>query len=66
MTPKEESYRVVFEQNGLHLFLRHLPASAPVQDGKIVLFVQGATFPSGLAAAFPFGGRSWMQDLTQT
>ena len=65
MTPREESYCVVFEQNGLHLFLRHLPASAPVQHGKIVLFVQGATFPSGLAAAFPFGGRSWMQDLTQ-
>jgi branched-chain amino acid transport system substrate-binding protein len=62
---KEESFPVVFEQDGLHLFLRHLPASDSKPNGKIVLFVHGATFPSGLAAAFPFGGRSWMQDLSQ-
>jgi pimeloyl-ACP methyl ester carboxylesterase len=28
-----------------------------------VLFVHGATFPSALAADFPFGGRSWMERL---
>jgi pimeloyl-ACP methyl ester carboxylesterase len=63
--PKEETFRVLFEQNGLHLFLRHLPAADSTRGTKVVLFVHGATFPSGLAAAFPFGGRSWMQDLSQ-
>jgi pimeloyl-ACP methyl ester carboxylesterase len=63
--PKEESFRVSFEQNGLHLFLRHLRAADSTPNGKIVLFVHGATFPSGLAAAFPFSGRTWMQDLSQ-
>jgi pimeloyl-ACP methyl ester carboxylesterase len=64
--PKEESFRVPFERNGLHLFIRHLRAGGSASNGKIVLFVHGATFPSGLASAFPFGGRSWMQDLSQT
>jgi pimeloyl-ACP methyl ester carboxylesterase len=63
--PKEESFRVPFERNGLHLFLRRLPAANSTPNGKIVLFIHGATFPSGLAAAFPFGGRTWMQDLSQ-
>jgi pimeloyl-ACP methyl ester carboxylesterase len=61
----EEDFRVPFGTEGLRLFLRHLPA-APAATGEIrsVLFVHGATFPSALAAAFPFGGRSWMQDLS--
>ena len=62
---KEETFRVLFEQNGLQIFLRHLPTANPMPTPKIVLFVHGATFPSGLAAAFPFGGRSWMEDLSQ-
>jgi pimeloyl-ACP methyl ester carboxylesterase len=64
-TVVEEDFRVPFGTEGLHLFLRHLPA-APGAAGraKSVLFVHGATFPSALAAAFPFGGRSWMQDLS--
>lgn len=64
-TVVEEDFRVPFGTQGLHLFLRHLPA-APGAAGraKSVLFVHGATFPSALAAAFPFGGRSWMQDLS--
>jgi len=64
--PKEERFRVLFEQNGLHLFLRHLPAADSEPNGNTVLFVHGATFPSGLAAAFPFGERSWMEDLSWT
>jgi len=32
-------------------------------DASPVLFVHGATFPSALAADFPFGGVSWMETL---
>jgi pimeloyl-ACP methyl ester carboxylesterase len=61
----EEDFRIPFGTTGLQLFLRHLPA-APGRVGRTrsVLFVHGATFPSALAAAFPFGGHSWMQDLS--
>jgi len=38
---------------------------ATTDGAKSVLFVHGATFPSALAAAFPFGGHSWMEDLSR-
>jgi branched-chain amino acid transport system substrate-binding protein len=60
----EEDFLVPFGQSGLRLFLRHLPANQGGANQRVVLFVHGATFPSGLAAAFPFGGHSWMQDLS--
>jgi len=61
----EEKFLVPFGTSGLRLFLRHLPPSRPIAEStKVVLFIHGATFPSGLAAAFPFGGRSWMEDLS--
>jgi pimeloyl-ACP methyl ester carboxylesterase len=47
------------------LFLRHRAASARGGgDGRMVLFVHGATFPSAVAAGWrPGGGPSWMDDL---
>lgn len=68
--PSEEHFLIPFGTQGLRLFVRHLPpAQAPAPkgaaaDSKTVLLVHGATFPSALAAAFPFGGYSWMQDLS--
>lgn len=61
----EESFRIPFGTSGLRLFLRHLPPARPIaESNKVILFIHGATFPSGLAAAFPFGGHSWMEDLS--
>jgi branched-chain amino acid transport system substrate-binding protein len=61
----EETFLVPFGTSGRRLFLRHLPPSQHATESKkVVLFVHGATFPSGLAAAFPFGGHSWMESLS--
>lgn len=51
----------------LHLSLRHLPPAdgKPAAEGRLALFVHGATFPSALAAGFRFDGRSWMDDLSE-
>jgi branched-chain amino acid transport system substrate-binding protein len=65
-TVGEEHFLVPFGTSGLRLFLRHLPSTrAATEVTKSVLFVHGASFPSGLAAAFSFGGHSWMEDLSQ-
>jgi branched-chain amino acid transport system substrate-binding protein len=62
----EETFLVPFGTGGLRLFLRHLPPSQHATESKqVVLFVHGASFPSGLAAAFPFGGHSWMENLSE-
>jgi len=48
----------------LRVALRHLaPARGPLAGRAPVLLVHGATFPSGLAAAYRLRGRSWMDDL---
>ena len=61
----EETFLIPFGPSGLRLFLRHLPRShATTEKSKAVLLVHGATFPSALAAAFPFGGHSWMEHLS--
>ncbi|MBS0420296.1 MAG: alpha/beta fold hydrolase [Proteobacteria bacterium] len=65
-TAGEEHFLIPFEAGGLRLFLRHLPPLHGSTAGtKSVLFVHGATFPSALAAAYPFGGHSWMEDLAR-
>ncbi len=51
---------------GLGLFVRHRPAVAGTTDQTMppaVLYVHGATFPSGLSVAYPFHGRSWAGEL---
>ncbi len=47
------------------LALRHLAPTdnTPRQTGGIVLYIHGATFPSGLAVGYRFDGWSWMDDL---
>jgi len=47
---------------GVDLFVRRLPALASRRGqaaSPAVLYVHGATFPSGLSVAYPFDGRSW-------
>jgi pimeloyl-ACP methyl ester carboxylesterase len=62
----EETFLVPFGTSRLRLFLRHLPPSQhATENKKVVLFVHGASFPSGLAAAFPVGGHSWMEYLSR-
>jgi len=62
---REEQFRIEGDPKSLTLFLRHLPAANGGMHalGRTVLFVHGATFPSALAAAYKFGGRSWMDEL---
>ena len=46
----------------LKLFMRHQAPTGP-RRGPPVLIIHGATFPSGNAAAWKIGGRSWMDEL---
>jgi pimeloyl-ACP methyl ester carboxylesterase len=50
---------------GLSISLRRRRAAAGASRRSPVLFVHGATFPSALAADFPFGGRSCMEALAE-
>jgi len=57
-----ESIRIPSGIGTLNLFLRHV-GTADARQGPPVLILHGATFPSGNAAAWKIGGRSWMDDL---
>ena len=46
---------------GLSLFLRYLPPAE--QTGRVVLYVHGGTFASGVSIAQRFDGRSWRDEL---
>ncbi len=51
---------------GVDLFVRRFPALASRRGqaaSPAVLYVHGATFPSGLSVAYPFDGRSWAGEL---
>ena len=62
--PKEFDDRwIVDAASGLHLYLRHLPPTGKA-NRRTVLFIHGASFPSGLAAGYRFKGYSWMDDLS--
>ncbi len=64
LDPREEQFRIASPIDGLHLFLRFLPAARARADApKVVLYVHGATFPSALSIAHRFDGRSWRDDL---
>jgi pimeloyl-ACP methyl ester carboxylesterase len=61
-SPAEETFRIEGAPASLRLLLRHR-APASRGGGPTVLLVHGATFPSAVAAAYPLGGLSWMEDL---
>jgi pimeloyl-ACP methyl ester carboxylesterase len=54
----EEVTRLTGTRGEPALLVRHAPA-----DGPSVLYIHGATFPSGLSVAYRIDGRSWMDDL---
>jgi pimeloyl-ACP methyl ester carboxylesterase len=62
---REQHFRIPSSVDGLRLFLRYLP---PPRDSmrdsaRIVLYVHGGTFPSGLSIAHRCDGRSWRDEL---
>ncbi len=64
LDPREKHFRVPGPHPELSLFLRTLapePATPPL--GRTVLYVHGGTFPSALAIAHRFDGRSWRDEL---
>ncbi len=64
LDPREEHVRIPGDRAGLRLFLRHLPPRpAAAGKPKVVLYVHGGTFPSALAIAHRFDGRSWRDEL---
>jgi len=64
LDPREEHFRIPSPISGLRLFLRYLPpVPPPAGPPKVVLYVHGGTFPSALAFAHRFDGRSWRDTL---
>jgi pimeloyl-ACP methyl ester carboxylesterase len=69
LDPNEQQFRIVSPHDGMSLFLRYLPAaSLPAAShgglsDRVVLYVHGGTFPSGLSIAHRFDGRSWRDEL---
>jgi len=62
LDPREEHFTIPGPHEGLSIFVRRL---APVTQGptRAVLYVHGATFPSGLSIAHRFNGLSWRDAL---
>lgn len=70
--PRETHIRLLGEKGEPELFLRHLPPEHDISAPHAVrtpmppvLYVHGATFPSGLSVAFKFDGISWMDELSR-
>jgi pimeloyl-ACP methyl ester carboxylesterase len=64
LDPREEHFRIPGPRDGAALFLRYLPAErTEFAPRRAVLYVHGATFPSGLSIAHRFDGRSWRDAL---
>lgn len=62
LDPREETFLVDSDHNGLRLFLRRL-APRNVSRRPPVLYLHGATFPSALSIAYRFKGQSWRDAL---
>jgi pimeloyl-ACP methyl ester carboxylesterase len=61
---REEHFSIPGPREGMTLFLRRLSTSVQhVRRRSPVLYVHGATFPSGLSIAHRFSGRSWRDEL---
>ena len=58
----EEHFLIPGSRPDMRLFLRRLAASSG-SAGPAVLYVHGATFPSGLSIAHRFDGRAWRDAL---
>jgi hypothetical protein len=59
LDPREEHVHIPSPHARLSLFLRYLPPAHDVSLGdRVVLYVHGGTFPSGLSIAHRFDGRS--------
>ena len=65
LDPREQHARIPGPVAGLELFARALPASQRSRGRKVVLYVHGGTFPSGLSIAHRFDGRSWRDELVE-
>lgn len=64
LDPHEEHVRIPSPHEGMSLFLRYLPPTREMSPrGRVVLYVHGGTFPSGLSVAHRFDGRSWRDAL---
>jgi pimeloyl-ACP methyl ester carboxylesterase len=64
LDPREEHFQIPGPSQGMSLFLRFLPAAdTNFSPRRAVLYVHGATFPSGLSIAHRLGGRSWRDAL---
>lgn len=60
----EQHFFIPGPKAGLRLFLRLLKSkSVDIRARRCVLYVHGATFPSGLSIAHRFDGRSWRDAL---
>ena len=62
LAAEEERFFIDGPRAGPRLFLRRLGASSGAAR-RAVLYVHGATFPSGLSIAHRFDGRSWRDAL---
>jgi pimeloyl-ACP methyl ester carboxylesterase len=60
---REQHYWIAGPRVGLRLFLRRLHSSSAGSCARPVLYVHGATFPSGLSIAHRFDGFSWRDAL---
>jgi pimeloyl-ACP methyl ester carboxylesterase len=66
LDPREDHFWTAAPQAGLELFLRHLEPERRVDQAvRPVLYVHGATFPSGLSIAHRFDGWSWRDALCE-
>jgi len=63
LDPREVHHRVASHQEGLSLFLRHLPPPGGISPRGVVLYAHGATFPSAQSIAHRFDGWSWRDAL---
>lgn len=64
LDPNEKTFRVPFEgPDGLHLYLRYLPATTTSSACKAVLYAHGARLASAVTIAHRFDGLSWRDEL---
>lgn len=63
LDPREDHFYIDGPIEGFRLFLRYLAPMRPAEGARAVLFIHGMSFPSALAIAHRFDGRSWRDEL---